>query len=271
MYYFGMMDHWGHRGWGGFPNWGSPLATVRWLLGRPLEVGNYGTREIGVVLLVLAVLGGLSLAKRSAALVVLLTAPFALAVSAALVGKYPLANRTTFFLLPGLWLLAAVGVGQLVDWGRRRGWNLAVVGLLLVAWDFTWLCIRLAQPDPGLDYRGAFRVLQTVRGPGEQLWVANDVVYQVYCGTDAPVLRDWELGEALRRVKHEPLWAVIGDTQHALRRRFEVAGGRVVQRYHVSGLDVLRFVPATAPQAEGPGAGAVSFFSAAVRTSLSTF
>src|SRR5262249_62212797 len=82
MYYEGMMDHWGHKGWGGFPNWSNPLALSWWVLWRPGEVGNYGNREMGVVLAVLAVVGAFALARRSRALPVLLVVPFVLALAA---------------------------------------------------------------------------------------------------------------------------------------------------------------------------------------------
>lgn len=49
-------------------------------------------------------------------LLALLVTPFALTVLAALLGKYPLAHRTGFFLLPCLWLLAAEGVRASIGW-----------------------------------------------------------------------------------------------------------------------------------------------------------
>lgn len=118
MYYPGMVEHWGHQGWWGFPDWHSPANVARWLLSRPYEVGNYGNREVGIVLAALALVGAGALTKRAPAMAVLLMAPFVLAVGAALAGKYPLAHRTGFFLLPFLWLLAATGFGVLL--GDRK-------------------------------------------------------------------------------------------------------------------------------------------------------
>jgi hypothetical protein len=243
LYYGGMIEHWGHRGWGGFPDWSSPLAIAKWLLGRPVEVGNYGNRELGVVLTLLALGGALTLARRSRALVLLLVGPFALAVAAALLGKYPLAHRTSFFLLPCLWLLAACGISGLVAWGRGRGWKLAFVGLLLVAWDFTHLVVRIARPDENLDYRGAYQFVHAHRQPADLLWMQMAVVYQTYYGMDAPILLDHELEEAVRRAGSQRLWVVVGDTRQDLRRRFEAGGGCLSLCHHVSGLDVLLFEP----------------------------
>ena len=120
MYYPGMIEHWGHRGWGGFPDWSRPTAIFTWLLARPFEIGKYGTKELGPVVAVLALLGAWVFLRRSWTLTVLLVAPFVVATAAALLGKYPLADRTVIFLLPCLWLLAAAGIGAVVH-GRPDG------------------------------------------------------------------------------------------------------------------------------------------------------
>jgi hypothetical protein len=165
LFHEGLIDHWGHGGWGGFPDWSTPLGIGKWLLGRPVEMGNYGNRELGVILTLLALVGGVTLVRRSRALVVLLVAPFALAMVAALLGKYPLAHRTSMFLLPCLWLLAAAGISGVVTWGRQRRWELAFAGLLLIAWDFTWLVVQVAKPKANLDYRGAYEFVHVTDNP----------------------------------------------------------------------------------------------------------
>jgi hypothetical protein len=243
MYYQGMIDHWGHRGWGGFPDWSSPVAIGKWLLGRPVEIGNYGNRELGIVLTLLAIVGGFALVNKSRPLVMLLVAPFVLAAAAGLMGKYPLAHRTSFFLLPCLWLLAASGISRLVDLGREKGWELAFIALLLISWDFTWLVVRLARPDGNLDYRGAYQFVHAHRQPSDVFWSQMAVVHQTYYGKGTPVLMDHEVEEAIRRVRGQRLWVVLGDTRYDFRQRFEAAGGRVALRHHVSGLDVFLFEP----------------------------
>jgi hypothetical protein len=254
MYYEGMMEHWGHRGWGGFPDWSSPLSIGTWLLGRPVEIGNYGNRELGVILTVLALVGGFNLAKRSRPIVVLLAAPFVLAVAAALLGRYPLAHRTCFFLLPCLWLLAASGISYLVAWGRDRGWNLAFAGLLLISWDFTWLVVNLARPNDNIDYRGAYQFVHAYRQPADLLWSQVAVVYRVYYGKEAAALMDHQFEEAVCRARSQRIWVVCGDTRQDLLQRFDAAGGRIALRHHVSGLDVLLFEP-WETSAEGENSG----------------
>lgn len=241
--YVGMIEHWGHRGWGGFPDWSQPLAIGKWLLGRPVCIGNYGNREIGIVLTLLALWGSYSLARRARAVVVLLVAPGVLAVAAALAGKYPVADRTTFFLLPCLWLLAACGMSRLVAWGQQRGWDLAFLGLVLLSVDLTSMVGRLVQPDGHLDYRGAYQFVLAHRQPMDLLWSQFAVVYQTYYGTAAPVLRDNEFEQAVQQVNRQRLWVVVGNRRPEVRQRLEAAGGCLVHCHHVSGLDVLLFEP----------------------------
>jgi hypothetical protein len=245
MYYAGMIEHWGHAGWGGFPEWGRPVAVLKWLVTRPVEIGNYGTREGGVVLTLLALVGGVGLAKRAPARFALLTVPFAMTVVLALVGKYPLAHRTGFFLLPSLWLLAALGIGELAAWTARKGWwNLGIaLGLPLMAWDAAHLAAGFTRPANVLDYRGAYRYVDARRGDGDGLWSQTGIVCQTYYGKDAAVLLDHQLDEAVRRAKSERLWVVAGDTRHDLRERFESTGARLTHRHHVSGLAIYLFEP----------------------------
>jgi hypothetical protein len=243
MYYEGMIEHWGHRGGGGFPDWGSASAILRWLLWRPFEIGNYGNRELGILLPPLAVVGGWTLARRSPALAVLLAAPFALATGAALLGKYPLVDRTTMFLLPCLWLLAAAGIGSLVAWGRRRGWELAFVGLVPVACDLAWLGARLAQPELMVDYRGAYEFVHAQRQPGDRILTQSGVVYLSYYGTEAPVWIDHQLEEAKREMNERRIWVVMSDSRPDIRQGLEAVGGHVVLKEHFNKVDVFLFEP----------------------------
>jgi 4-amino-4-deoxy-L-arabinose transferase-like glycosyltransferase len=243
LYYAGMIEHWGHRGWGGFPDWGHPLALLRWIVWRPVEIGNYGNRSLGAVLSVLAVIGAVALARQFRARAVLLTMPFALALIAALLGRFPIAHRTTMFLLPCLWLAAAAGVAQVFRAGRPWAISLALVGLLLSMSDALGVAMTLYRPDPHVDYRGAYQFVQARRQAGDLLWAHMAIVYQTYYGTDAQVLEDHQLEKAVDCAKGSRLWVVVGDTRRDVRQRLEAAGGRITLRHHVSGLDVLLFEP----------------------------
>lgn len=232
--YPGMTDHWGPHGWGGFP--GTNLFA--WLVTRPYEVANYGTRDLGSVVALLALVGGIALARRKPALLVLLIGPFALTLVAALLGKYPLAHRTGFFLLPSVWLLAACGIAALP---RRPA--VALACCLLVAWDGAHLLRGLVQPDGRYDFRGAYALIHERQQPDDAIWSpASDVVYEVYHGQGGAF--DAALDEVRTRVTQQRLWAVLGESRDDLRRHLEAAGGHVIEEHRVSGLMVLLFEPA---------------------------
>jgi hypothetical protein len=243
MYYEGMIEHWGHRGWGGFPHWDSPFATVRWALWRPGELGNYGNRELGIILTALAVIGAGDVARRSKPLLALLVVPFTMTLVAALIGKYPFAGRTGFFLLPTLWLLAACGVSTLVNSARQRGREITYAGVLLLAWDAIRLSVVLVRPNPQTDYRGAYQFVTARRAPGDLLWAQTAVVYQTYYGKDAPVLMDHQIDEALALAKSRRLWVVVRDHPPEARARFESAGAAITLRQPFSDLEVLLLEP----------------------------
>jgi hypothetical protein len=165
-------------------------------------------------------------------------------MSAALLGKYPVAGRTSLFLLPGLWLAAAAGVGVVVDWGRRRGLRLLAVGGMVVAWDLCWLGLRLATPDPGSNYREAYAFTRAHLQAGERIWTTTDVVYQTYYGVDDPALLDGDVALAEEAVRRRRIWVVAGTNRDDLWRRLEAAGGRVVLRHDVTDLSVCLLEPA---------------------------
>src|SRR5207247_8082058 len=139
---------------------GNLPSVLGWVAWRPGEVGNYGNREMGVVLSALAIVGTLALGRRTRAWPVLLGVPFALAVTAALLGRFPLAHRTTVFLLPCLWLLSAAGVAQVFRYGRPWATALTLAALLPLTSDVVHLGETLCRPDPHVDYRGAYRFVE---------------------------------------------------------------------------------------------------------------
>ena len=245
MYYHGMIQDWGSRGWGGFPDWQNPVATVLWVLNCPVSIGNYGTRELGIILALLALTGGWQLAKKSPMHAVLLTMPFFLAILAALLGKYPVAERTGFFLLPSLWLLAARGIGWILDRGRQHGREWAGVLVFLLAWDFIRLGVQFAHPDPQADYRGAYQFVHSQRRSNDCLWAQMSVVHQVYYGlNDSHVLTDAQLNEAVEKANTGRLWVVEADNRPDLQKRFTDTGSRLVLSRHFSRLNVFLFEPA---------------------------
>ena len=247
MYYSGMIDHWGYRGWWGFPNWNDPYNIALWLIKRPEEIGNYGNRGIGVVLSLFAILGVTVLSRRNRALPILFVGPMVLAVCAALAGKYPLAGRTLFFLVPCMWILAACGFAQVVAWGRQFQCEWTPIGLALVACDLFWVGVRLVNPDPLIDYRGAYQYVHAHAQPGDAVWAQMTVVYQVYYGKDAAVLGDDDLPAAARLVRHRRLWVIASNTMPSWRHHLEAVGATVIEEHDINGLKVCLFAAAETP------------------------
>ncbi len=249
MYYPGIVDVWGAKGWGGFPDWGSFPKICGWILSRPVEVGNYGNRELGIVLTLLAIIGVVRLARRPA-LLVLLLGPFALAVAAALAGKYPVADRTCFFLLPCLWLVAALGIAGIVEWGARKQLELAGIPVLLIAWDFFWLLAELARPDARMDFRGAYQYINAHRQPGDAIWSITPVVYEAYYGTD-PAVIDFRVGiqQAIDMNAGHRLWLLTNVPE----TRLQMPGRDITVRRPVHGIGELLLLEPKKEPANSPG------------------
>ena len=241
-YYPGLIEHW-QKGWDGFPDWRSGLDIARWLTKRLYEIGNYANRDVGIILSLLAIVGAIFLCRKKPRLAGLLLVPFVLALGAALLGKYPLAHRTSLFLDPCLYLLAGAGVAGLASWRVLQG-RLALLGVVVVLWSAGWMVRRTVRPDAGLDYRGAYQFIQSQRAPGDVIWSQMAVVYQTYYGPDAPVLQDHEFARAEQLVSVTRLWTVAGANRPDFQAKLEAAGGRVVLQHQVSGLGVRLFAPA---------------------------
>src|SRR5262249_37520142 len=67
----------------------SPGAAAAWVGRCLVEIGNYGTREMGLPLLVLALVGAASLRRRRPWRVVLLAGPLVFALITSALGRYP--------------------------------------------------------------------------------------------------------------------------------------------------------------------------------------
>ena len=180
-------EFWGPKGMGGFPDLTDPLAAAVWPLKAGINVGNYGTRDMGAVLLILAGVGLAAAARRNRPLAAALVVPAALAVAAAYLGKYPLAERTGMFLLPSLWLAAALGIETLI---RRYAAAVPAVALLpvvVLASDAVVLAGHLVAPPTYPECREAFARVRAERQPGDMLWASAPEVYRVYYGPADPV------------------------------------------------------------------------------------
>jgi hypothetical protein len=145
-------------------------------------MGNYGTREMGLPLLVLAVVGAASPRRRPERLV-LLMAPIILALCASALRLYPLSGRLLFFLVPCLWLLAARGIDVLMRFLPSRwaslGW---ILPMALLMPELVSAGQLLVEVTPRCQFREAFAYVEAQRRPGDVVWVSHPQVYEVYHG-----------------------------------------------------------------------------------------
>ncbi len=230
----------------------SPRAAASWIGYRLLEIGNYGTREMGLPLLILALIGGWTLRRRLDVLV-LLIGPFLLALVASALRLYPLGGRLLFFLTPCLWLLAARGLGALVRrlpsrWARV-GW-IAPVVLLVPA--LGWAGRLLVQVTPRCQFREAFAFVEQNTQKGDVLWVSHPQVFEVYRGA-TPDLSAYSPPELVERTaRTQRLWmvcAVAGSRERytaaeTVARVKDVAGRPLIHR-RFRGLEVVLYAPAS--------------------------
>jgi hypothetical protein len=237
----------------------SPGAAVAWT-GRCLtEIGNYGTREMGLPLVLLALVGAASL-RRQPARLALLMGPLLLALLASALRLYPLGGRLLFFLVPCLWLLAARGIGVLSRRLSMRtawlGWVLPIV-LLLPA--LLWAGRLLIGVIPRCQFREAFAYVEQHRTTGDVLWVSHPQVYEVYHGR-APDLSSYSPPEIVEQTAQTGrLWmvcAVAGSheryTAAETVARVKAAACITFDRRRFRGLEVVLYGPPTRQQANPP-------------------
>jgi hypothetical protein len=236
-----------------FVDLSSPVATAAWVGRCLVEIGNYGTREMGLPLLMLALVGAASLRRRRPSRVVLLAGPLVFALIASALGRYPLGGRLLFFLVPCVWLLAARGVGALI---RRLPARLAWTGWILPAALFVpaalWAGRLLIVVTPRCQFREAFAYVERQRAPGDVLWVSHPQVYEVYHGR-APDLNAYS---PLEMVEHAArtgrLWivcAVAGSHERPTApdtvARVRATPCAVLTRRRFRGLEVVLYGPIT--------------------------
>lgn len=234
-----------------FVDCSSPGAALAWLGRCLIEIGNYGTREMGLPLLVLAIIGAISLMRRRPARVVLLEAPLGLALSASALRCYPLGGRLVFFLVPCVWLLAARGITALIQrCPRRMTWlvRLAPIALLIPA--ALWAGRFLISVTPRCQFREAFAYVEQQRRAGDVLWVSHPQVYEVYYGRRPELSGYAPATKVERAARTGRLWmvcAVAGSRQRPTApetvARLRALTCRVLARRRFKGLEVVLTAP----------------------------
>ena len=135
-------------------DWSRPLRVPVWAVTATLEVDRYALMPLGQVLLPLALVGAIRMARTDGRLLTVLLAPAGLTLLAALLGRYPFGGgRVNVFLAPGYILLVAAGLVPAWAWlwRRARPGVVLVIGLLAVPLGQT--LYRTAVPWPRPDFR----------------------------------------------------------------------------------------------------------------------
>lgn len=253
LYYPGLKDHW--VGWGGFPEDAAPLTVLRWTGRCLVGVAHYAATGLGVPLLLLGVGGAVALWRRSRGLVVLVAGPVVLGYAAALLRVYPLADRTTLFAAPCLWLLAAAALASLARLanGRLACASLAAAAVLVVPLVFRegkYLVVA----EPRCDFRGALAHVRRHEADGDLCWVSHPEVYEVYRGDDTPCLGSYTPPRQVAiRARGKRLWVVTtvapqgrNSLPDALPAALDSVGLTPAGRESFAGVDVVLYEPASA-------------------------
>jgi hypothetical protein len=209
LYYPGLHHHWA-EGWNGFPDTSTWPSSLAWVWNCAVGVHQYAAADMGVPLLLLGVVGVVAFVRRCPTVVMLLLGPALAGGAAAFAGRYPLGDRTAFYLAPCLWLLAGSGIAFLVERCRPRfGWfGMAVLTLPLLPGTIR-LTGELVQPAPRTAFREAFRLVDQNWRDHDSLWVSHAEVHAVY-GT--PPVTAMSAGtppaEVARQARRGRLWMV---------------------------------------------------------------
>lgn len=237
-----------------FVDLSSPAAAVAWIGRILIEIGNYGTREMGLPLLLLAILGAASLRRRPARLL-LLVGPLFLAFVASALRLYPLGGRLLFFLVPCLWLLAVRGIDVLTRrLFVRMVWPRWVLPMALLIPALLWAGRLLTLVTPRCQFREAFAYVEAHRKPGDAVWVSHPQVYEVYHGC-TPDLSAYSAPEQVEQAaRTRRLWmvcAVAGSRERYTAadtvERVKVSSCVVCDRRRFRGLEVVLYATRAKP------------------------
>lgn len=235
----------------------SPAAAAAWTARCLIEIGNYGTREMGLPLLLLALLGAASLRRRPARLVLLL-APMALALAASALRLYPLGGRLLFFLVPCLWLLAARGIHAAMQKLPMRRASLSwILPMALLIPELLSAGRLFIGVTPRCQFREAFVYVEAQRQSGDVLWVSHPQVYEVYHGR-APDLSAYSPPEVVAQTaRTRRLWMIcaVAGSHERYTAADTVASVKAIapavfDRRRFRGLEVVLYGPPSLVSAE---------------------
>jgi 4-amino-4-deoxy-L-arabinose transferase-like glycosyltransferase len=237
----------------------SPLMAVSWLARCMVEAGNYASRDMGLLMIVLGVLGSASLWRRAPHHLILLAGPLALALAGCVFRIYPLRGRLLLFLAPSLWLLAGHGLVFLARFRPHRlAWMRHGLSMALLLPACVWVGRNLAEVTPRAQFREAFDHVRASRINGDALWVSHAQVYEVY-HSQPPELSACSSSEQVTLASRRGrLWLIrcVGSRGRSvpnLDYRVNFGASVVLERRCFKGVEVLLFAPARPTPNHAPG------------------
>ena len=206
-----LREHWASR----FPDWSHPLLVPFWLVKQVYLFCNHPFEPMGVLMLALAVAGVIAIAKaRAWDSLGAFAGPIVLTLVAAFFQRYPFGgSRLTVFLLPGLFMLSALGVEHLrqnLPTDYRRWWWLAPAPFLAAGLGnggYFLICPRTAS-----HIRPVVEYVREHRQAGEAIYIAAEgrpnrsLELFCYWRPDPPIFTDLQPGQG---IESRRFWIVI--------------------------------------------------------------
>lgn len=157
-----------------FVDYSAPLQIPAWLGGRIWGLFEYSLVPVGGLLILPAIVGAVALRIRNdGETFALLTLPFALAIAAAALHRYPFAgDRVSLYLVPFELMLAGAGVEAVAGWlpaAPRLAWRIGAAAVL--AYPVYLAAAHLVHPRSNGDARAAVRYLRAHRNTDEPVYV----------------------------------------------------------------------------------------------------
>jgi hypothetical protein len=173
--------------------------------------------------------------------------PIVLGMAASFLRQYPMNNRLLMYAAPCIWLLAAAGVGTILQrlGGRARWAAAAACGALLLP-GAVETAREIAVATPRMDYRAAFAYVHRHEAPDDKVWATFGVVYEAYFGEPDDYIGRAPAEEVGRWVAKGRVWVVLPHESPLAAetlQRLQNDGYAPTDLYRVNQVDVYLFAP----------------------------
>ncbi len=175
-----------------FIDWHHPALVPLWLHHQLESLCNYPLRLAGPVILIGILLGAFQLIRaRRASILFMLAGPILFAIVAAGAHRYPFDGaRLTTFLIPGVLLLATIGIEFFFRLIWPRNQPIAMIpGLFLAGLAMYWAVLHLIVPRTRAHLRPIAAYVRDHARPGDGIYVFQDREWNCYWPAGDPRVR----------------------------------------------------------------------------------